>query len=114
LVTAVTTGGDRRHRRANMQSLIMCLLVNIAGPGFSREIQAGREAAGGDTMKRVAIAILFAGVLMMVSGGFAMAGRTEEPKAQKAVVVFDEPVKLLNVILKGQYLFVHDDELMAQ
>jgi len=52
--------------------------------------------------------------LMMVGSGFATTGRAEQPKVQKAVVVFDEPVKLLNVILKGQYLFVHDDELMAQ
>ncbi len=65
-------------------------------------------------MKRLAIAILFAGALMMAGSGLAMTGRTEEAKAQKAVVVFDEPVKLLNVILKGEYLFVHDDELMAQ
>ena len=65
-------------------------------------------------MKRVVIAILFAGALMMVSSGFAMTGVTSDAKVQKAVVVFDEPVKLLNVILKGQYLFVHDDELMAQ
>ena len=65
-------------------------------------------------MKRVVIAILFAGALVMVSSGFAMTGVTAEAKVQKAVVVFDEPVKLLNVILKGQYLFVHDDELMAQ
>ena len=65
-------------------------------------------------MKRVAIAILFAGALMMAGSGFAMTGSTAEAKVQKAVVVFDEPVKLLNVMLKGQYLFVHDDELMAQ
>jgi hypothetical protein len=65
-------------------------------------------------MKRLMMAILFIGALMMVSSGFAMTGRTEEPKIQKAVVVFDEPIKLLNVMLKGQYLFVHDEGLMAQ
>jgi len=53
-------------------------------------------------MKRLMMAILFIGALMMVSSGFAMTGRTGEAKIQKAVVVFDEPIKLLNVMLKGQ------------
>ena len=65
-------------------------------------------------MKRLMMAILFVGVLMMVSSGFARTGETGETKTQKAVVVFDDQVKLLGVMLKGQYLFVHDDELMAQ
>src|SRR4051812_47793964 len=65
-------------------------------------------------MKRLMMAILFIGALMMVSSGFAMTGVTGEAKIQKAVVVFDEPIKLLNVALRGQYLFVHDEELMAQ
>ena len=36
------------------------------------------------------------------------------PHKDRAVAVFPEPVKLLNVFLKGEYLIVHDDALMAQ
>jgi len=35
------------------------------------------------------------------------------PHTEKAVVDFKTPVKLLNVIMKGEYLFVHDHEKMA-
>jgi len=65
-------------------------------------------------MKRLTMAILLVGALMMVSSSFARTGGTGEAKIQKAVVVFDDQVKLLGVILKGQYLFVHDEERMAR
>ena len=51
---------------------------------------------------------------LMVTGVFAMTDGAAETKIQKAVVAFDEPTRLLNVTLKGQYLFVHDDERMAR
>jgi hypothetical protein len=35
-------------------------------------------------------------------------------KVEKAKVNFTEPLKLKDVILKGQYLFVHDEEKMAR
>jgi hypothetical protein len=35
-------------------------------------------------------------------------------KKQKATVVFNDPVVLMGVTLKGQYLFVHDDAAMAR
>jgi hypothetical protein len=35
-------------------------------------------------------------------------------KKQKATVLFNEPVSLMGVTLKGQYLFVHDDAAMAR
>ena len=31
---------------------------------------------------------------------------------QSAIAVFTKPVRLLGVILQGEYMFVHDDELM--
>jgi len=34
-------------------------------------------------------------------------------RKQKSVVQFNEPVRLMGVTLKGTYLFVHDDALMA-
>jgi hypothetical protein len=35
-------------------------------------------------------------------------------KKERAVTNFSQPVKLLSVTLKGEYLFVHDDEAMAR
>ena len=64
-------------------------------------------------MKRYSVAMLIiAGAVVMCL--LAMPGRAASPRIEKATVQFDEPVKLLNVILKGQYLFVHDEEKMAR
>lgn len=63
-------------------------------------------------MRRFALLLTCAS--MMVTGVFAMTDGAAETKTQKAVVAFDEPTKLLNVTLKGQYLFVHDDQRMAR
>ena len=65
-------------------------------------------------MKRFVFAIVFMSALMMVGSAPARSGRTADTKVNKAVVVFDTQVKLLNVMLKGQYLFVHDEERMAR
>ena len=35
-------------------------------------------------------------------------------KKERAVTFFSEPVTLMGVTLKGEYLFVHDDEAMAR
>jgi hypothetical protein len=37
-----------------------------------------------------------------------------QPEIQKAVVEFTEPVKLLGAILKGSYLFLHDEGKMSR
>jgi len=51
----------------------------------------------------------------LIMGGAALAGQLKAgARMNKAVVEFTEPVKLMDVILKGEYLFVHDDEKMAQ
>ena len=63
-------------------------------------------------MKRYAFIIIFAGIVLLAL--LAVSGRAEKPPVQKAVVQFDEPVKLLTVTLKGEYLFVHDEEKMAR
>jgi hypothetical protein len=57
-------------------------------------------------------ALLFAVVLSSSSG---VASRAASPaRKHKAVVQFNDPVKLMGVTLKGQYLFVHDDAAMAR
>jgi len=64
-------------------------------------------------MKRYSAAMLIlAGAVVMCL--LAMPGRAANPRIEKATVQFDEPVKLLNVILKGEYLFVHDEGKMAR
>ncbi|HJQ26072.1 MAG TPA: hypothetical protein VKA60_19290 [Blastocatellia bacterium] len=57
---------------------------------------------------------LLAIAALLVAGVMAAPGSADGAKLQKAVVRFDEPVKLLDVILKGEYVIVHDDERMAK
>jgi hypothetical protein len=64
-------------------------------------------------MKRYGFGLLVIGALLVV-GALSPAGVAGQAKAQKAVLQFDEPVKLLDVILKGEYVIVHDDERMAK
>ena len=64
-------------------------------------------------MKRLLVAASTLAVLVVTIGVFTAHARTEAKKSDRATVQFTEPVKLLNVILKGQYLFVHDEEKMA-
>jgi hypothetical protein len=62
---------------------------------------------------RSKIFMVIAIALVMVGG--AVAGQLKSgARMSKAVVEFTESVKLMDVILKGEYLFVHDDEKMAQ
>src|ERR1044072_1010015 len=64
-------------------------------------------------MKRYSVAMLvIAGAVTMCL--LAMPGRAANPRIEKEAVKFDGPVKLLNVILKGDYLFVHDEDKMAR
>ncbi|MDX2041416.1 MAG: hypothetical protein SF097_09210 [Acidobacteriota bacterium] len=62
-------------------------------------------------MRRLLIAILVgamaAAIAVAVSAGNA-------PKKESAVVEFANTVKLTNVLLRGQYLIVHDEERMAK
>jgi hypothetical protein len=51
---------------------------------------------------------------LALSSSVLTAGKAHTSKRQEAVVEFPDQVKLLNVVLKGQYLIVHDDELMAR
>ena len=51
---------------------------------------------------------------LLVAGGLGATGSANGAKVQRATIRFDEPVKLLNVILKGEYIIVHDDERMAK
>jgi hypothetical protein len=64
-------------------------------------------------MKKILFAATTLAALVITIGVFTAQARTDAKKTDRATVQFTEPVKLLNVILKGQYLFVHDEEKMA-
>ena len=64
-------------------------------------------------MKRYILGIIITGAVI-ISGAFALPRTVDNPRIEKAVVQFTEPVKLQSVILKGDYLFVHDEEKMAK
>jgi hypothetical protein len=59
------------------------------------------------------IALLCA-VTLSSSSAPSVTNAANAAKKERAVVKFDQPVKLMGVTLKGQYLFVHDDEAMAR
>jgi hypothetical protein len=54
------------------------------------------------------------GALMITIGAFAVHTRAEAKKTERATIEFTQTVKLLNVVLKGEYLIVHDEALMAK
>ena len=56
-------------------------------------------------------ALLFA---VALSSTGVVSSASHPVKKQKATVLFNQPVKLMGLTLKGQYLFVHDDAAMAR
>jgi hypothetical protein len=68
---------------------------------------------GGEAMKRFIIGI-FAIAVALGCGILTTLGDTEKPPKEQAMVRFNETVKLRDVFLKGDYLFVHDDARMAK
>ena len=56
-------------------------------------------------------ALLFA---LTISGSSLVASKAAPSGKKQAVMRFTEPVRLMGVVLKGEYLFVHDDEAMAR
>ena len=63
-------------------------------------------------MKR--LAVLFFGFALMISFTFAPAGAAKPNPRDQAAVSFPETVKLLSVFLRGDYVIVHDEDLMAK
>src|SRR5205823_8177203 len=59
--------------------------------------------------------LLLVGLLFAVtlSSSSSVASKAAPAKKQRAVMTFATPVKLQGVMLKGEYLFVHDDAAMA-
>jgi hypothetical protein len=65
-------------------------------------------------MKRILIAASMLVALLITIGAFAAHTRAEAKRTERATVEFTQTVKLLNVVLKGEYLVVHDEALMAK
>ena len=53
-------------------------------------------------------------VVLSSSWAPSVANAANAAKKDRAVMKFSEPVKLMGVMLKGEYLFVHDDAAMAR
>lgn len=53
-------------------------------------------------------------VAVTVSGSSLVASKAAPSGKKQALMQFTEPVRLMGVILKGEYLFVHDDDAMAR
>ena len=59
----------------------------------------------------VLFTLLFA---VALSSSSAVGSKASNARKQKAVVQFNEPVRLQGVLPKGEYLFVHDDAAMRR
>lgn len=53
-------------------------------------------------------------LLLIFSSNSLTTNGTAKSSKQRGVANFDQPVKLLGVELKGEYLFIHDDEAMLR
>src|SRR5262249_53979851 len=73
------------------------------------------KIAGGQPMKRIVIiSLMMFGALLVGGGLWPSASGNAAPRRQSAVVEFTQTVKLQNVLLRGEYLIVHDEEQMAR
>jgi len=65
-------------------------------------------------MKRIILAMFVALIVAALIVVFAQKGKANVPAKHQVVVEFPQKVKLLDVVLKGEYVFVHDEEKMAR
>ena len=66
-------------------------------------------------MKSLLLFIAFLGALSLSNSMVpSVSNAANSAKKERAVTKFTEPVQLMGATLKGEYLFVHDDEAMAR
>jgi hypothetical protein len=65
-------------------------------------------------MKSLLLFIALLCVVVLSSSAPSVTSAANAAKKERAVMKFDRPVQLMDVMLKGEYLFVHDDEAMAR
>lgn len=63
-------------------------------------------------MKRLLLFTVMVCAIVLSASLLTASGKVTASKKQSATVTFTEPVKLLNFVLKGEYLIVHDDAAM--
>lgn len=64
--------------------------------------------------KRLLISASMLAALIISIGAFAAHTNAEAKKNERATIEFTQAVKLVNVVLKGEYQIVHDEALMAK
>jgi hypothetical protein len=66
-------------------------------------------------MKRLLVfVVLLCAATLSSSSALPVMSASETATKERAIVKFDKPVMLMGVVLKGTYLFVHDDRAMAR
>jgi hypothetical protein len=65
-------------------------------------------------MKRIVVITFALFGLLTIGGSTPSSGITAATSRESAVVEFAETVKLQGVLLRGEYLIVHDEERMAR
>jgi len=65
-------------------------------------------------MKRILFVMFAMFGLLVLGGSLWPSGTGAAPRRESAVVEFAETVKLGGVLLRGEYLVVHDEERMAR
>jgi hypothetical protein len=65
-------------------------------------------------MKRHVVAALIISALVVAGSVNRSAAEAGQSRIQSAVMQFDEPVRLADVILKGEYLFLHHQGMMER
>ena len=65
-------------------------------------------------MKKLALIGSMLAALMITIGVLAAHAKAESKINERATIEFTQTVKLLNVLLKGEYLIVHDEGRMAK
>jgi hypothetical protein len=65
-------------------------------------------------MKRIVLAAFALFSLLVLTGSLWPSGSQAAPHRESAVVEFTQTVKLGGVLLRGEYLIVHDEERMAR
>ncbi len=65
-------------------------------------------------MKRLLLAAMTTALLIAISNAFLLEVKAQSQVKETAVVELTDRTKLLEVVLKGKYLFEHDGERMAR
>jgi hypothetical protein len=73
-----------------------------------------RNAQEVSIMKRLLLMTLMLGALALSGSVLPSVGKAGAPHRETALIEFPEQVKLSGVFLRGQYLIVHDHEMMAR